>query len=51
MKTKLSIFLFSVLVFVGNAQTQDSISTTKNQNKLSYKHFIAPVALVTTGAL
>ncbi|WP_310560875.1 phosphatase PAP2 family protein [Flavobacterium sp.] len=51
MKTKLSIFLFSLLVFVGNAQTQDSISASKSQNKLLYKQLIAPVALVTTGAL
>lgn len=36
---------------MGNAQIKDSISTTKNKNKLSYKHFIAPLALVTTGSL
>ena len=51
MKTKLSIFLFSLLIFIGNAQTKDSISSPKNQDKISYKQFIAPVALVTTGAL
>lgn len=51
MKTKLLSFTFSLLVFLGNAQTKDSIAATKNQDKLSYKQFIAPVALITTGTL
>jgi hypothetical protein len=51
MKTKLSILLFLLLVFIGNAQTKDSISTPKSKAQLSYKQFIAPVALITTGAL
>jgi len=51
MKTKILTLTFSLLVFIGNAQIKDSISSPKNQDKLSYKQFIAPVALVTTGAL
>ena len=51
MKTKLLTFVFSLLVFFGNAQIQDSISITKSKDKISYKQLIAPVALVTTGAL
>jgi hypothetical protein len=51
MRTKLTTLLFLLLVFIGNAQTQDSISSIKNQDKISYKQFIAPVALVTAGSL
>lgn len=51
MKSKLFAFLCSVLVFIGNAQTKDSIPTPKLKDKISYKQFIAPVALITTGAL
>ncbi|MBX9806355.1 MAG: phosphatase PAP2 family protein [Flavobacteriaceae bacterium] len=51
MKIKLTTLLFSILVFIGNAQIKDSISSSKKQDKLSYKQFIAPVALITTGAL
>ena len=51
MKTKLLTLTFSLLIFIGNAQTKDSISSIKNQDKLLYKQFIAPVALVTAGAL
>jgi membrane-associated phospholipid phosphatase len=51
MKIKLTTLLFSILVFIGNAQIKDSISSPKKQDKLSYKQFIAPVALITTGAL
>ena len=51
MKPKLISFLFLLLVFIGNAQTQDSISISKSKDKISYKQFIAPVALITTGAL
>lgn len=51
MKSKLTSFLFLLLVFIGKAQTQDSISISKPKDKISYKQFIAPVALITTGAL
>ncbi|WP_395051263.1 phosphatase PAP2 family protein [Flavobacterium sp.] len=51
MKTKLITFTFSLLVFLGNAQTKDSIAPLKNQDKLSYKQFIAPAALITAGTL
>jgi len=51
MKTTLPTLLFSLWVFIGNAQSKDSISSIKNQDKISYKNFIAPVALVTAGAL
>jgi membrane-associated phospholipid phosphatase len=51
MKTKLITFLFSLLVFMGNAQSKDTIAKIKNQDKISYKQFIAPVALLTAGTL
>lgn len=51
MKTKLFTLTFSLLVFLGNAQTKDSISSIKTQEKLSYKQFIAPAALITAGSL
>lgn len=51
MKTKLLTFTFSLLVFLGNAQTKDSIPSIKNQDKLSYTQFIAPVAFITAGTL
>jgi hypothetical protein len=51
MKTKITTLLFTLLVFLGNAQTKDSITPIKNTDKISYKQFIAPVALITTGAL
>jgi membrane-associated phospholipid phosphatase len=51
MKTKLFTLTFSLLVFLGNAQTKDSIYSIKTQDKLSYKQFIAPVALITAGTL
>ncbi len=51
MKTKLLTFLFSTLVFFGNAQTKDTISTIKNQDKISYKKFIGPAVLITAGTL
>ncbi len=51
MKTKISILLFSLLVFMGNAQTKDTIAAVKNQDKISAKQFIAPAALITTGTL
>lgn len=51
MKTKLTALLFSLLVFMGNAQSKDTIAAIKNQDKLSYKQFIAPAALITAGTL
>ena len=51
MRTKLFAIIFFLLIFIGNAQTNDSIFSPKNQDKLSYKKFIAPVALVTAGSL
>ena len=51
MKTKLLTLTFSLLVFLGNAQINDSISSIKKKDKLSYKQFITPVALITAGTL
>lgn len=51
MKTKLTTLLFLLLVFMGKAQTNDTIVVIKNQDKISYKQFIAPVALLTSGTL
>jgi len=51
MKTKLLTFVFSLLVFLGNAQSNYTISNIKNQEKISYKQFIVPVTLITAGTL
>jgi membrane-associated phospholipid phosphatase len=51
MKTKLLTLTFSLLVFLGNAQINDSISSIKKKDKVSYKQFIAPTALITAGTL
>lgn len=51
MKAKLTILLFSLLVFTGNAQSKDSIAPIQKQDKISYKQFIIPAGLITTGAL
>ncbi|MDD5150292.1 MAG: PAP2 family protein, partial [Flavobacterium sp.] len=51
MKTKLITLLFSSFVFLGNAQSNDTLSTIKNKDKISYKQFIAPAALITAGTL
>jgi membrane-associated phospholipid phosphatase len=51
MKSKLTFILFLIMVFIGNAQNQDSISIPKPKDKISYKQFIAPAALITSGAL
>ena len=51
MKTKLALILFLLFVFIGNAQSQDSIPSIKHQDKISYKQIIAPVFLITTGTL
>jgi len=51
MKTKLASYLLFFLFFIANAQNQDSISLKKIDHKISFKQFIAPVALITSGAL
>ena len=51
MKTRLTTLLFSLLVFMGNAQSKDTITAIKNQDKISYKQFIAPVTLIAAGTL
>jgi len=51
MKNNLFCLLFSLLTAIGNAQTKDSISSIQPKDKISYKQFIAPVALITAGAL
>ncbi len=51
MKTKFVILFLSASVFIGNAQSKDSLSLIKNQDKISYKKFIVPVTLITAGAL
>lgn len=51
MKTKLTTLLFSLLVFMGNAQSKDTIAAIKNQDKMSYRQFIAPVVMITAGTL
>lgn len=51
MKSKLTTILFSLLVFMGNAQIKDSISVQNPNDKISHKQLIVPVALVATGAL
>ena len=39
------------LVFIGNAQSKDSVSSKQIDDKISFKQFIAPVALISSGAL
>lgn len=51
MKSKLILLLFSLFSSNGIAQNKDSIASTKNQDRLSYEQFIAPVALITAGTL
>jgi hypothetical protein len=51
MKTTISTFFLTLLVFIGNAQSKDTIPALKSQDKISYKQFIAPVSLITAGAL
>lgn len=51
MQTKFLSLSLSLLFFIGNAQTKDSISSKTSLNILSYKHFIAPVALITAGTV
>jgi membrane-associated phospholipid phosphatase len=51
MKTTLTTLLFFLLAFMGNAQSKDTIAAIKNQDKISCKKFIAPVALITAGTL
>jgi membrane-associated phospholipid phosphatase len=51
MKIKLITLLFLSLVFIGNAQSNDTIVAIKKQDKVSYVQFIAPAIIVTGGAL
>ena len=51
MKIKLTTLLFCLFVFMGNAQSKDTIAGLKNQDVISYKQFVAPVALITAGTL
>lgn len=51
MKLKLLSTLFFLVIFNANAQSNDSISLPKNQNKIAYKQFIAPATLITGGFL
>lgn len=51
MNTKLSTLLLLVIIFKGYTQTLDSVSIQKPKDKLCYKQFIVPVALITTGTL
>jgi membrane-associated phospholipid phosphatase len=51
MKIKLTTLLFSFLIFMGNAQSKDTITAINNQDKISYKQFIAPTVLITAGTL
>lgn len=51
MKTTITTLLFSFLVLMGNAQSKDTIAAIKNQEKISCKQFIAPVALISAGTL
>lgn len=49
MKTKLILVLSLITFFNGNAQTKDTISLTENPKSITYKQFIAPVALISGG--
>ena len=51
MKNYLFSIIFSLLVLIGKAQIKDSIPTPKLNDKISYKQFIAPITLITAGAL
>lgn len=51
MKTKLVTIALLALFFIGHAQTKDSLYSSKTSEKLSYKPFIAPALLITSGAL
>jgi len=50
-KTKITIILLFSLIAIGNAQSKDSIALAANPEKLTYKKFIAPAVLITTGTL
>lgn len=51
MKIKFISLALYFLICIGNAQTKDSISSKKIDSKISFKQFIAPVALFSSGAL
>jgi membrane-associated phospholipid phosphatase len=51
MKNYLFCLLFLLLIAAGKAQNKDSISSIQPKAKISFKQFIAPVALITAGTL
>lgn len=51
MKSKLTSALLLILTFIGQAQTKDSIPMPRFKDKISYKQFIAPAVLITSGSL
>lgn len=51
MKTKLVTIVLLGFFCIGHAQTKDSLYSSKTSEKLSYKPFIAPALLITSGAL
>ena len=51
MKIKLIFAIAFFMSFKGNAQLNDTISSFKKEDKLSYKHFIIPATLITSGLI
>lgn len=51
MKRKLLIVITLLLVQQGNAQQKDTITSAIKENGLSYKHFIIPATLISTGLI
>ena len=51
MKIKLCLLLFTLFIHTIQSQTKDTISVLNNKEKVSYTQFIAPAALIATGAL
>lgn len=51
MKRKLLIALTILFIQQGNAQQRDTIKSVSKEDKLSYKHFIIPAALISSGLL
>jgi hypothetical protein len=51
MKRKLLIALTILFIQQGNAQQKDTTNFVINEKRLSYKHFIIPVALISSGLI
>jgi hypothetical protein len=51
MKTKLFTVLLTLCISFGNAQSSEGSSLIKKEDKLSYKHFVIPAALISSGLL